>query len=111
MTDDHRLSFEIMHTESKDIFFGGSHNSVPDTMYPVKLYVDGKPNMHNVSAVCALKGYIPTADEYRSIAAERISPMSNEIYRYLNFDQIKGFEKEGQIIDEAEKVNLITKSQ
>ena len=56
MSDDHRLNFEIMHTESKDIFFGGSHNSVPDTIYPVKLYIDGEPNMHSVSAVCALKG-------------------------------------------------------
>ncbi|MBI65891.1 MAG: phosphohydrolase [Candidatus Marinimicrobia bacterium] len=56
MTDDNRLSFEIMHNESKNIFFGGSSAPVPDSFYPVKLYVDGVPNDHSVSAVCALKG-------------------------------------------------------
>ena len=56
-TEDHRLSFEIMHNESKNIFFGGSHPPVPeDKYYPVKLYIDDEPNMHSVSAVCALKG-------------------------------------------------------
>ena len=42
MTDDDRLSFEIMHNESKNIFFGGSATPVPDSFYPVKLYVDGR---------------------------------------------------------------------
>jgi len=56
MTDDSRLSFEILHNESKAIFFGGSHGQVPDKYYPVKLYIDGEPNMNSVSAVCALKG-------------------------------------------------------
>ena len=56
MTDDDRLSFKILHTESKNLFLGGSHGNVPDTFYPVKLYIDGKPNMNSVSAVCALEG-------------------------------------------------------
>ena len=56
MTDDQRLSFNIMHNESKNIFFGGSNNPVPDIFYPVKLYIDGEKNMNSVSAVCALKG-------------------------------------------------------
>ena len=56
-TEDDRLSFEIMHNESKNIFFGGSFASVPeDKYYPVRLYVDNEPNLHSVSAVCALKG-------------------------------------------------------
>ena len=55
MTEDKRLNFEILHNESKNIFLGGSHDPVPETFYPVKLYVDGVPNTHSVSAVCALE--------------------------------------------------------
>ena len=55
-TDDNRLNFEIMHNESKNMFFGGTYDPVPDSIYPVKLYVDGAPNNHSVSAVCALQG-------------------------------------------------------
>jgi len=53
--DDNRLSFEILHNESMGIFLGGSHEKVPEAFYPVKLFIDGKPNMNSVSAVCALK--------------------------------------------------------
>ena len=53
--DDNRLNFEIMHNESKNIFYGGSSEKVPDYFYPVKLYVDGNPNLNSVSAVCALE--------------------------------------------------------
>ena len=53
--DSTRLSYNIMHTESKDIYYGGTHDPVPDSIYPVKLYKDGKPNMHNACVVCALK--------------------------------------------------------
>ena len=56
MTEDHKLSFEILHNESMGIFLGGTHGDVPETFYPVKMYVDGKPNVHSVSAVCALEG-------------------------------------------------------
>ena len=57
MIDDNtRLSYNIMHTDSKSIYYGGSHESVPDSIYPVKLYKDGKPNMHNACVVCAIKG-------------------------------------------------------
>jgi len=56
MTEDKRLNFEILHNESKNIFLGGSHDPVPETFYPVKLYVDGVPNTHSVSAVRALEG-------------------------------------------------------
>ena len=57
MIDDNtRLSFKIMHTESKKMYFGGTGASVPDSIYPIKLYIDGEPNIHNASAVCALKG-------------------------------------------------------
>ena len=48
-----------------------------------------------LAAVCAQLGRIPTPDEYRSIAAEKIDPLSDELYRYLNFDQISGLKTRG----------------
>jgi aconitate hydratase 2 / 2-methylisocitrate dehydratase len=51
-----------------------------------------------LAAVCALLGRIPTVDEYLAVMAERIDPFAAELYRYLNFDQIAGFEDEGRVI-------------
>ncbi|WP_320663589.1 bifunctional aconitate hydratase 2/2-methylisocitrate dehydratase [Prochlorococcus sp. MIT 1223] len=57
-----------------------------------------------LAAVCALLGYIPTPNEYQSIAAKRIEPISNEVYRYLNFNEIPGFENEGHIDNSQGKI-------
>ena len=51
-----------------------------------------------LAAVCALLGKIPTVDEYMAIVKEKIAPFENDLYRYLNFDQIAGFEDEGRVI-------------
>lgn len=51
-----------------------------------------------LAAVCALLGKIPTVEEYMSIVTEKIDPFAGELYRYLNFDQIAGFEDEGRVI-------------
>ena len=59
-----RLNFEIMHTESLNIKFGGSSDPVPDAIYPVKIYNDdGTENVHNVAAVCALEGKTINIDD------------------------------------------------
>ena len=58
-TDDNRLKFEIMMTDSLGIHYGGtSSEPTPDTMYPVKLYnpETNEPNYNNVSAYAALTG-------------------------------------------------------
>jgi HD-GYP domain-containing protein (c-di-GMP phosphodiesterase class II) len=56
-TDDDRLKFEIMHTDSLSIHMGGvDGEEIP--YYPVRLYQeDGTPNRHNVAAcaVCECK--------------------------------------------------------
>jgi len=44
-----------------------------------------------LAAVCALLGRIPNVDEYQDITKNKISPYSNELYRYLQFDEIKDF--------------------
>ena len=51
-----------------------------------------------LAAVCALLGKIPTVEEYMAIVKEKIAPFEGELYRYLNFDQIAGFEDEGRVI-------------
>ena len=38
------------------------------------------------------------------MASDKIDPLSTSLYKYLNFNEIDGFEKDGQIIsDEAQK--------
>lgn len=51
-----------------------------------------------LAAVCALLGRLPTVQEYLDIVASRIHPFADDLYRYLNFDQIVGFEDEGRVI-------------
>ncbi|NDJ22203.1 bifunctional aconitate hydratase 2/2-methylisocitrate dehydratase [Nostoc sp. B(2019)] len=51
-----------------------------------------------LAAVCALLGRIPTVQEYMDIVANKIYPFADDLYRYLNFDQIVGFEDEGRVI-------------
>ncbi len=56
-----------------------------------------------LAAVCALLGYIPSIDEYSQIAKEKISPYSDDVYRYLNFHEIPGFEKQGRAISKEKE--------
>ncbi|AFY50551.1 aconitase [Nostoc sp. PCC 7524] len=60
-----------------------------------------------LAAVCALLGRIPTVQEYLDIVASRIHPFAENLYRYLNFDQIAGFEDEGRVISKEEEALLV----
>lgn len=51
-----------------------------------------------LAAVCAMLGRIPMVQEYMDIVAKKINPFADDLYRYLNFDQIAGFEDEGRVI-------------
>ena len=62
-----------------------------------------------LAAVCALFGRIPNTDEYQSIAAKKIEPMSKEVYQYLNFDEIPGFINEGKVISKTEEEEALAK--
>ena len=44
-----------------------------------------------LAAVCALLGRIPESNEYLDITKNKINPYSNELYRYLQFDEIQNF--------------------
>ncbi|MEH2369278.1 bifunctional aconitate hydratase 2/2-methylisocitrate dehydratase [Nostoc sp.] len=60
-----------------------------------------------LAAVCALLGRLPTVQEYLDIVASRIEPFADDLYRYLNFDQILGFEDEGRVISKEEQALLV----
>ncbi|HIK29864.1 MAG TPA: bifunctional aconitate hydratase 2/2-methylisocitrate dehydratase [Oscillatoriales cyanobacterium M4454_W2019_049] len=51
-----------------------------------------------LAAVCALLGKIPTVEEYMEIVTKKIDPFAADLYRYLNFNEIAGFEDEGRVI-------------
>ena len=48
-----------------------------------------------LAAACARLGKIPTPSEYQTMVAEQITPNTQKVYRYLNFDQINGYEDRG----------------
>jgi len=60
-----------------------------------------------LAAVCAQLGRIPSKEEYLAIAAEKIDPFGAELYRYLNFDQIEGFEDQGRVVSVAEEEKVL----
>ena len=60
-----------------------------------------------LAAVCALLGRLPNVQEYMDIVAERIHPFADDLYRYLNFDQIAGFQDEGRVISKEEQAALV----
>jgi aconitate hydratase 2 / 2-methylisocitrate dehydratase len=51
-----------------------------------------------LAAVCSLLGRIPTVPEYLDLMSKKINPFAGDLYRYLNFDQITGFEDEGRTV-------------
>ncbi|MBE2985295.1 bifunctional aconitate hydratase 2/2-methylisocitrate dehydratase [Campylobacter sp. RM9344] len=44
-----------------------------------------------LAAVCAILGRLPSVDEYKQMIAKKIVGKESEIYRYLNFNEIKDF--------------------
>jgi aconitate hydratase 2/2-methylisocitrate dehydratase len=60
-----------------------------------------------LAAVCAQLGRIPRKEEYLAIAAEKIDPYGDELYRYLNFDQIEGFEDQGRVVSTDEEAKVL----
>ncbi|MDJ1172106.1 bifunctional aconitate hydratase 2/2-methylisocitrate dehydratase [Roseofilum sp. BLCC_M154] len=59
-----------------------------------------------LAAVCALLGKIPTVEEYLDIVAKKVDPFKAELYRYLNFNEIEGFEDFGRVIPVEEMPKL-----
>ncbi len=51
-----------------------------------------------LAAVCSLLGKIPSVDEY-NVYAEQISKSAGESYRYLNFNQMKAYQKKADTVE------------
>ncbi len=60
-----------------------------------------------LAAVCALLGRIPTTEEYLEIASEKITPLSEDLYKYLNFDQLPNFENEGRVVSKEKEAEIL----
>ncbi len=60
-----------------------------------------------LAAACALLGKIPTKAEYMSIVADKLSPLADNVYRYLNFDEMDGFADEGRTVSKDEEAQLM----
>ena len=60
-----------------------------------------------LAAVCAQLGRIPTKDQYLAIAAAKINSQQAEIYRYLNFDQLAGFEDQGRVVSSEDEAKVL----
>lgn len=51
-----------------------------------------------LAAVCAKLGRMPMPDEYLAIVKDKIAPLSDNIYRYLNFNQMADYVRPGKVI-------------
>ena len=55
-----------------------------------------------LAAVCAKLGRMPTVEEYLAVVKDKIAPLSDNIYRYLNFNQMEQYIKPGKVIPVAQ---------
>ena len=51
-----------------------------------------------LAAVSAMLGRLPTIEEYLSVVADKIAPLSDNIYRYLNFHEMENYIRPGKVI-------------
>jgi len=52
-----------------------------------------------LAAVCAKLGRIPGVEEYLAIVQDKIAPLADNIYQYLNFDRMDQYLRSGKVID------------
>jgi aconitate hydratase 2/2-methylisocitrate dehydratase len=51
-----------------------------------------------LAAVCARLARIPTVEEYQAIVRDKIAPLADNIYRYLNFHKMEAYARPGKVI-------------
>ncbi len=71
---------------------GSTAVSTSTRNFPNRLGIDTRVYLSSaeLAAVCALMGKIPTVEEYRTQVAA-VNAKAADVYRYMNFDQIKEF--------------------
>ena len=55
-----------------------------------------------LAAVCARLGKIPSVEEYLAMVKDKITPLADNIYRYLNFNQMETYARKGKVIPVAQ---------
>lgn len=60
-----------------------------------------------LAAVYAMLGKISTVEEYQAIVVEKIKPFEWDLARYLNFNEIKGFEDKSRVISKEPEALLV----
>ncbi len=55
-----------------------------------------------LAAVCARLGRIPKVEEYLAQVEHKIAPLADNIYRYLNFNQMEAYTVKGKVIPVAQ---------
>jgi len=55
-----------------------------------------------LAAVCAKLGRMPSVEEYLAVVKDKIAPLSENIYRYLNFHQMEQYIRPGKVIPVAQ---------
>jgi aconitate hydratase 2/2-methylisocitrate dehydratase len=55
-----------------------------------------------LAAVCARLGRIPGVEEYLVLVQDKIAPLADNIYRYLNFNQMEAYAVKGKVIPVAQ---------
>jgi aconitate hydratase 2/2-methylisocitrate dehydratase len=62
-----------------------------------------------LAAVCSKLGRIPTVEEYMSIVPEKLAGKQADVYKYLNFNEIKNYHLEARTVAE-EKYGVTIKA-
>jgi aconitate hydratase 2/2-methylisocitrate dehydratase len=62
-----------------------------------------------LAAVCSKLGRIPTVEEYMSIVPEKLAGKTDDVYKYLNFNEIKDYKLEARTVAE-EKYGVTIKA-
>jgi aconitate hydratase 2/2-methylisocitrate dehydratase len=65
------------------------------------------PTLAKLATVYAMLGKILTGEEYQAIIVEKIKLFEGDLDRYLNFNEIKGFEDKGHVICKELKAFLV----
>lgn len=110
-TKDNSLKFEIVHTDSLNIYMGGVAGN-PIAFYPIRLSnADGKENIHNVAACAALKDRtINIADAYdnNEFDFSGTRQFDNKIgYRSTSFLTVPMSNHENEIIGVLQLINAV----
>ncbi|MDS4016610.1 MAG: aconitase family protein, partial [Candidatus Accumulibacter sp.] len=78
---------------------GSTAMSTSTRNFPNRLGIDTRVYLGSaeLAAVCALLGRIPTPTEYLE-EVQAVNAKASDVYRYMNFDQIKEFSEVAETV-------------